>query len=97
MSSEISAVDLFCGVGGLSFGLAEKGISVRLGVDIDPASEHPIKENIGADFLQQDVSELSPETIKQSFKKGTISLLAGCAPCQPFSTYSRKKKRRQEF
>ena len=39
----ISAVDLFCGVGGLTKGLSQSGINVKLGIDIDPACEYPDK------------------------------------------------------
>ncbi|MES2042778.1 MAG: DNA cytosine methyltransferase [Pseudomonadota bacterium] len=91
--SNISAVDLFCGVGGLTHGLAQAKIDVRLGVDIDPASQHPFEKNNDAAFLLADVSTLEPATITNSFAPGSKTLLAGCAPCQPFSTYSQKAKR----
>ena len=90
---KISAVDLFCGVGGLTHGLSQANIDVRMGVDIDFASKHPFETNNKAEFLLADVSELEAETIKQSFVPGSTTLLAGCAPCQPFSTYSQKAKR----
>lgn len=93
MGSRISAVDLFCGVGGLTHGLSQAAVDVRLGVDIDPASQYPFEKNNKAKFLLADVSTLEAETITQSFVPGTRSLLAGCAPCQPFSTYSQKAKR----
>ncbi|MHA0328836.1 DNA cytosine methyltransferase [Sphingomonas melonis] len=89
----ISAVDLFCGVGGLTHGLSQANIDVRLGVDIDPASRHPFEQNNSAEFLLADVSTLNAETISKSFSPNTVTLLAGCAPCQPFSTYSQKAKR----
>ncbi len=89
----ISAVDLFCGVGGLTHGLSQATIDVRLGVDIDPASRHPFEKNNDAAFLLADVSTLEAETIANSFAPGSTTLLAGCAPCQPFSTYSQKAKR----
>jgi DNA (cytosine-5)-methyltransferase 1 len=91
--SKISAVDLFCGAGGLTHGLSKAKIDVRLGVDIDPASKHPFEKNNKAAFLLADVSTLEAETIVKSFVPGTKTLLAGCAPCQPFSTYSQKAKR----
>lgn len=93
IGKKISAVDLFCGVGGLTHGLSQAEIDVRLGVDIDPASRHPFEENNAASFLLADVATLSAETISQSFVPGTTTLLAGCAPCQPFSTYSQKATR----
>jgi len=89
----ISAVDLFCGVGGLTHGLSRAKIEVRLGVDIDPAAQHPFEHNNDADFLLADVFALEADLIKSYFRDGSIKLLAGCAPCQPFSTYSQKAKR----
>ncbi|HEV7433273.1 MAG TPA: DNA cytosine methyltransferase [Pseudorhizobium sp.] len=91
--SKISAVDLFCGVGGLTHGLSQAMIDVRLGVDIDPASKHPFERNNDAEFLLADVSTLDAATIVEKFVPGTTTLLAGCAPCQPFSTYAQKAKR----
>lgn len=91
--NRITAVDLFCGVGGLTHGLSQADIDVRLGVDIDPASRHPFEVNNEAKFLLADVSLLDAQTIRSNFIPGTTTLLAGCAPCQPFSTYSQKAKR----
>jgi len=53
----IAAVDLFCGAGGLTHGLERAGINVRLGVDIDPACEHPFVANNTAKFLKADVDQ----------------------------------------
>lgn len=93
-SEDIAAVDLFCGAGGLTYGLACAGIDVRLGVDIDPACAYPIEKNSRAVFLQADVAELDCATIEKAFSGARFSLLAGCAPCQPFSTYSRAAKQK---
>ena len=57
-NDKIFAVDLFCGVGGLTYGLEKAGISVRLGVDIDADCAHPIEKNSHAKFLQADVASL---------------------------------------
>lgn len=83
-------------MGGLSYGLSQCGVSVRLGVDIDPASAHPMRENVNAAFLEADVSTLDSSLIASAFDERAVSLLAGCAPCQPFSTYSRSGKVRKE-
>ncbi len=90
----IVAVDLFCGVGGLTHGLRKAGVEVTAGYDIDPACEWPFETNNGiAKFHKVDVAELMGETLKKHFEsdEDSISLLAGCAPCQPFSTYSLNK------
>ncbi|KAF0802208.1 DNA-cytosine methyltransferase [Alcanivorax xiamenensis] len=95
MQSEdaIVAVDLFCGVGGLTRGLLNSGIKVTMGVDLDPACQFPLKKNNGVNFVEADVATLKSSDIKSAFGSSKITLMAGCAPCQPFSTYSRSAKR----
>lgn len=83
----IVAVDLFCGAGGLTHGLEKAGIDVAFGVDLDPACAYPFEKNNSAKFIHKSVEDVSANEISQSFSKGSISLLAGCAPCQPFSKY----------
>lgn len=85
----ITAVDLFCGVGGLTQGLVRGGVQVAAGVDIDPSCRYPFEENNSAIFLERDVDRLDAAEVSNFFVGGDVSLLAGCAPCQPFSTYSR--------
>lgn len=88
---EVRAVDLFCGAGGLTRGLEAAGINVVAGVDIDPACEHPFTANNRASFLLKSVEDIAGSDFDSAFDGTTLTLLAGCAPCQPFSTYSRGK------
>lgn len=88
--TKISAIDLFCGVGGLTKGLAKAGIKVRLGIDIDPSCEFAYTENNTAQFLLKSVEEIVAEDIESAYLANSIRLLAGCAPCQTFSTYNQK-------
>lgn len=89
----ISCVDLFCGVGGLTHGLAKAGINVRAGFDIDANCRFAFKANNKAEFIRKDVSTLSATDIREHWQTGSKTLLAGCAPCQPFSTYSRASRK----
>jgi DNA (cytosine-5)-methyltransferase 1 len=93
-TNKIFAVDLFCGAGGLTYGLEAAGISVKLGVDIDPHCAHPIEANSSARFLQADIASLDRAEVDKALSGGGFTLLAGCAPCQPFSTYSRAAKQK---
>ncbi|MDW9391394.1 DNA (cytosine-5-)-methyltransferase [Sinorhizobium meliloti] len=86
----VQAIDLFCGVGGLTRGLEKAGIDVRLGVDIDPACEFPYSENNDASFLLKSVADLKAADLAPELDSAPYTLLAGCAPCQPFSTYQQK-------
>jgi DNA (cytosine-5)-methyltransferase 1 len=89
----IAAVDLFCGVAGLSYGLKQGGVKVVAGVDLDPACRFPFETNIGARFIQQDVNDLSGEAVNALFSNAKVRVLAGCAPCQPFSGYTTKRRK----
>lgn len=90
MSRLVSAVDLFCGAGGLTHGLQMAGIDVKLGVDIDANCEYPYNANNDAKFLNRSVEDIAGEDIHNYFNSDSIKLLAGCAPCQTFSTYNQK-------
>jgi len=83
----LSAVDLFCGAGGLTKGLQNSGIDVRLGVDVDPVCAYPYETNTHARFLLKRVEKLRASLVSEELAGATYKLLAGCAPCQPFSTY----------
>ncbi len=91
--SKITCVDLFCGLGGLTHGLARGGIQVAAGIDVDPKCRFPYESNNEARFIQQDIRELSGTELTELYGDNPrCKLLAGCAPCQPFSTYSRKNR-----
>ena len=88
-SSTGSVVDVFCGVGGLSHGFVLEGFDVRAGIDVDSSCRYAYERNNAACFIEQSVEDLDGRTIKDLFTDGQPSILVGCAPCQPFSTYSR--------
>jgi len=85
---DIAGVDLFCGVGGLTHGLETAGIPVAAGIDVDPDCRYPYEENNDATFVEADVSEMASEDVSDLFPDGSFQILAGCAPCQPFSNYN---------
>jgi DNA (cytosine-5)-methyltransferase 1 len=92
-SPAIKCIDLFCGLGGLTHGLIRGGIQVMAGIDIDPHCRFPYETNNDAVFVEKSVSELPSSELVEMFGDAKLRLLAGCAPCQPFSTYSRKGRR----
>ena len=85
-----SVIDLFCGAGGLSYGFREEGFAVVAGIDADETCRHAYEANIQAPFLRKDVSSLTGACLKELFLSRKHSVLVGCAPCQPFSTYNQK-------
>lgn len=86
----ISCVDLFCGAGGLTHGFVLEGLSVVAGIDLDPACRFPYESNNKARFIQRDISNFTVPELKELFGDADLTILAGCAPCQPFSTYAQR-------
>ncbi|KEQ28283.1 modification methylase [Pedobacter antarcticus 4BY] len=89
---DCSVIDLFCGIGGLSHGFKKENFSVTAGYDIDETCRYAFEANNQAKFHSTDVSELTGEDLMKHYKKAKIKILVGCAPCQPFSSYSFKNK-----
>ncbi|MBP0629918.1 DNA cytosine methyltransferase [Cupriavidus sp. AcVe19-1a] len=88
--AKIACVDLFCGAGGLTHGLIQEGLHVVAGIDLDPACEFPYKANNSSRFIERDVKRLTANELNTLFGNAKVRVLAGCAPCQPFSTYAQR-------
>ena len=91
---KIEVVDLFCGIGGLSYGMKSTGVKIVAGYDSDWTCQYAYETNTGGKFFYKDVRKVTGDEIQALYskKKNTIRVLAGCAPCQPFSSYAFKKK-----
>lgn len=85
--AKVEVVDLFSGIGGLSFGLAQSGARILAGFDIDEGCRAPFEKNNDAKFHCVDVAKLTGEDLSALYSPRSVKVLAGCAPCQPFSKY----------
>ncbi len=93
INPQIVAVDLFCGAGGLTHGLLDAGVEVRMGVDFDSNCRYAYEtNNKGATFLNKSVTDVKKKDFISVYgeTEGVVKLLAGCAPCQTFSRYNQK-------
>ena len=89
----VSAVDLFCGIGGLTFGLSNAGIAVRAGLDNDVSCRFAYEtNNRESKFHHIDVREVQFRDIALHYKDADLTVMVGCAPCQPFSAHTRKSR-----
>ena len=90
----LTAIDLFCGAGGLSEGFRQAGFDVLAGNDIDPcaaqtfAASHP-----RAQFLPGPIENLTSSDFFNAtgLRKGELDCLIGGPPCQAFSVYNHKR------
>lgn len=85
-----SVVQVFCGVGGLAYGLWLEGFDIVAGIDVDAQCQYPFEYNNEAKFILRDVDDMKAEEISKLFRVGQPRVLVGCAPCQPFSNYNKK-------
>jgi len=83
------AIDLFSGCGGLTLGLKQAGFDVIGAVEIDDLAVETYKANHPEiHVFEKDIQALTVAKVKRKLrlKIGELDLLAGCPPCQGFST-----------
>ena len=90
----VVAVDLFCGVGGLTYGLRQEGVRVVAGYDLEGSCKYAYEaNNEGATFFERDVDTVTADELRAHYPPGALRVLVGCAPCQPYSSAAAKTKR----
>ena len=82
------AIDLFSGCGGLSQGLEDAGFNVLACCEIRPEARATYKLNHPNTVLLSDIRKSDPLILKKrlGLRRGQLDLLAGCPPCQGFSS-----------
>jgi len=84
----LTAIDFFCGAGGLTRGLLDAGIKVVAGIDMNDCCRLTYeKNNRPAKFFHGDIQEVDLKVIRKLIGNASSEKLVftGCAPCQPFS------------
>ena len=92
----IEAIDLFCGIGGLTYGLKKAGINVLAGLDNDESCAFSYEKNNDSKFICANISDYDFGEMRGLYSKGSFKVLVGCAPCQPFSSHTYKAKNKEE-
>lgn len=88
-----AVVDLFCGVGGLTHGLQLAGLNVVAGIDNEDSCEYAYTANNDARFILADITHVVAEDILPLYPENYTRILVGCAPCQPFSKYTKRYRK----
>ncbi|WP_243006796.1 DNA cytosine methyltransferase [Roseburia sp. OF03-24] len=93
MSREFRALDLFCGAGGLSWGLHKnKNFKTVVALDFDENAANTFKKNMPeVDVIVGDITDSAvKEKIIASAKKENVNMIAGGPPCQGYSMKGKK-------
>ncbi|ALC17392.1 cytosine methyltransferase [Desulfuromonas soudanensis] len=94
VNKKVEAIDLFCGIGGLTYGMQKAGIVILAGLDFDKSCKYAYEENNDTEFIDADISTYPSEKLIIKYSKKAIKVLVGCAPCQTFSKHTQKNKDR---
>jgi DNA (cytosine-5)-methyltransferase 1 len=79
---KIRAIDLFCGVGGLTKGLENAGIEVVAGLDNDKDCKYSYEKNNNAKYIEADITKYDFDDMGKLFGDDAVRVMVGCAPCQ---------------
>jgi DNA (cytosine-5)-methyltransferase 1 len=92
---DYTAVDLFCGCGGMTEGLRQAGFNVIAGIELDDnaALAYEMNHKDTSYLFHDDIRNVSTNDIVKLLKGGPLHLLAACPPCQGFSSMRRKNKK----
>lgn len=92
--SILNSIDLFSGIGGLSTGLKKAGFSVKASVEIDKMAVEGYKLNHkNTEVFDEDIRDINMSEVKFALDEEPLHLLAGCPPCQGFSSMRRLNRR----
>lgn len=86
---KLRAIDLFSGCGGLTLGLKKAGFRVIGAIENDALAVETYKGNHRlVEVWAKDIRKVSPRQVMRQLRlrPGQLDLLAGCPPCQGFST-----------
>lgn len=94
--TKLTAIDLFCGCGGISCGLKQAGFNIIAGADVEQKYSATFKHNFpDAKLFHNDLTKITTETFMKDLhlEPGELMLLAGGPPCQGFSKNVPRKHR----
>lgn len=87
---ELLSIDIFSGIGGLSEGMHQADFKTELAFEIDEIASKAYQLNHpDTKVIVNDISKVSIASIKRNLNGKKIHLLAGCPPCQGFSSIRR--------
>lgn len=85
----LTAIDLFCGAGGLSQGLCDAGFDVLWAIDHEDETKPTYDANHEHEMTVGDIREEEPPEL--GLETGELDLVAGGPPCPTFSLVGRSK------
>ncbi|MEK7686748.1 MAG: DNA cytosine methyltransferase [Verrucomicrobiota bacterium] len=84
---ELTYLDLFCGCGGFSLGMARAGFRCLAAIDSDPHAVSAYRTNLPevAHVLEKDLTRFHPQDLEALLGAQRVDVIVGGPPCQGFS------------
>ncbi len=90
-----TSIDLFSGVGGLTQGMIKAGFKVIAAIELDKNAAEAYRMNHpDVNVIERDIKNVGIAEIEELLNGKELDLLAGCPPCQGFSSVRRKNKKK---
>src|SRR6266487_2122029 len=88
-------VDLFCGIGVGALGFVKSGFEIAAASDLDPSACEIYRHNLKVVPINKDIRKVSGREIlgQTGLKRGDVSVVVGCPPCQGFSSLRNTRRR----
>jgi DNA (cytosine-5)-methyltransferase 1 len=82
----LTAIDLFCGAGGMSLGLKRAGFDIIVALDSWEPAVRTYEQNFHQPVLMKDIRKLSTKMLRDFIKtnSGSVDLIVGAPPCHGF-------------
>lgn len=94
VAKTLTAIDLFCGAGGLSEGFRQAGFHVLAGQDYDDkAGATFAATHHEAQFVGGPIQSVAPQELLKAAgaRRGDIDVIVGGPPCQGYSVYNHQR------
>lgn len=92
--TDFTAIDLFCGAGGLSEGFRQAGFHVLAGQDFNErAGATFAATHREAQFIGGPIENVTPQQLLKAagVKRGEVDVIVGGPPCQGYSVYNHQR------
>lgn len=88
----MTAIDLFCGAGGITIALQQSGFDILLSNEINAVFSQTHKLNFPhIPLLVKDIRDLSNIELEHLLDGKTVDLVIGGPPCQGFSIFGKRR------
>lgn len=90
-----NSIDLFSGCGGLTEGMHQAGFTTKVAVEVEENAVKAFKLNHKKTIvISKDIRKIDIEEIKKLLRGEPLHLLAGCPPCQGFSSIRKLNRKK---